>query len=217
MDKKDQIILFKGMTEQLLQIAHEKEFAVEVLQALKTDEEMKYFSVFLENNPQLVQAEVYEELEHITNGRFHKEFSRLRLLRNQYLEEQSENSLKCLIDALCEDGVIVLCKWDLSGEEESLMESAEVGDTVHIESKPIPLLFEDEETSEVGCYVFTSELEISQESRSQFARCKWSFQGIIDLIKKMKLIGHREIVIYLDGESDQEVIITGEMLASVGY
>lgn len=217
MDTREKVKIYKEMAERLIEIAAEKDFVTEVLRTLENDKEIMALKELLDKGYELVQAELYEELKVITNGRFHKDFSKLRVLRNIYLEEQNESSLKRLIDALCEEDVIVLCNWDMTADEEEKLKEAEIGGTVHIESKPIPALFSDEDSPKIACYVFTSKMEISQKSRDVFAICQCPFENLIDLIKKYQLIAGEEIIIYLDGESNQEVIITRKMLESVGY
>lgn len=203
---------FKAILELLYNVTNEKEYAIEILKALETEEEILAMKELLEQFPEIVLSEIYDALHEISKGRFKKEFAKARYLKQAYLYKPDAESLAKLLEQLQEDGVYSLVEWNLTDEELEKMENAEVGDTVHIKTKVNPALFTSEDGETIFAYLYTSEIEIPKVRYSEYAVQQTSMNYILALVKSIKDAAGKRVALLLDYDSDDNIVVTDDML-----
>ncbi len=89
------------IAKMLRNIHHSKEFIQEVLIVLQARPKLTdpIFS-YLQENPVLVAAEVYDELEHLTDGAFRKELPSVRMAKELYFRYKTDEYKDRFLDEL---------------------------------------------------------------------------------------------------------------------
>lgn len=135
----------KRITSLLLDVWRDKDFAIEILNALeKHTDACEEFIAFLEEGTGFVQSEIYEKVSEITGGNFVKEFPEVCIAKNRCIENPSDENWRVLFNALASANLIFACKWDITEEEKATFENSNVGDTLHIETEIRPIILVDD-------------------------------------------------------------------------
>lgn len=173
----------KEIANYLLKITPKKAFAIEIMSAVESEEEIMSLKTFLINGPELVQSEVYDYVSKLTNERFVKEFVKSRYLKQEYLMSPSADRMKQLIEQLEADGVWILMNWNLTNEEKRSFEEASMGDAININTPAEPVLLSKKDNDTVIIPIYTSEEEIQRVRYEKYMVQKTSFTYVKELAK----------------------------------
>ena len=203
----------KRITTLLLDVWRDKDFAVEILNALKkhTDAGEEFIS-FLEEGTELVPSEIYERVSEITGGTFVKELPEVCVAKNRCIEDPSDENWRLLFDALGRANLLFACEWDLTEEEKASFENSNAGDTIHIETEVRPIFLVDDVNRKPIIPVYSSEYEISREYRSEeyaLQNASWNY-ALAAFDSCVKVLG--DAMIILDIDSDKCLEISREVI-----
>lgn len=204
----------KELIEALSKIWLNKEFVIEILEAINGNIDIAdKLLEFMKNGPELVPAEVYDELTALTAGRFIKEFSTTRSAKKACINGTEVANWEALFSELLEAELFLVCEWDLSDEEKERFLRSNVGDTIHIESQMTPLILWDKNMDAVVIPVYTSVYEIPCKYKTdKFAiqQVTWEYvKALYDAFSKVK----GRVVIALDIDSDDFLEISSDKLS----
>ena len=205
---RESVSLAKRITTLLLEVWRDKDFAIEILNALEkhTDASEEFIS-FLEEGTELVPSEIYEKVSEITGGEFVKEFSEVCMAKNRCIEDPSDENWRLLFNALESANLIFACEWNLTEEEKAAFESSNVGDIIHIETETRPVILKDAETGEAIIPVYSSIYELNREYHSDkyaLENTGWSFA--LNMFNSCrKILGGAVIILDIDSDKCLEI------------
>ena len=205
---RESVSLAKRITTLLLDVWRDKDFAVEILNALEkhTDAGEEFIS-FLEEGTELVPSEIYEKVSEITRGTFVKELPEVCMAKNRCIEDPSDENWRLLFNALESADLIFACEWALTEEEKTAFESSNVGDTIHIETEVRPIILVDDVNRIPMIPVYSSEYEISREYRNgEYAlqNVSWNY-ALAAFDSCVKVLGDTMIILDIDSDKYLEI------------
>lgn len=185
------------VAQYLTRISIDEEFMADVIKALTTEAEIEEMKCYLEVNPYLVPAEVYDILERVTEGRFTKAQAPTRLAKIKYLQEPEEANMKALVECLKANKVITLAAMDMD-DPMSMMDSPD----------PIQPVMLSTPDGKVVIPVFTSELELPRERVANFLLNEMDFNIVLKYMEAVKKVSGQEAIVVVDMESAACVELT---------
>lgn len=206
----------KEIAKYLLKITPKKAFAIEIMSAVESEEEIIGLKTFLINGSELVQTEVYDYVSKLTKGRFVKEFVKSRYLKQEYLMSPSADRMQQLVEQLEEDGVWVLMNWNLTKDEKRRFEESSIGDIINIDTSAEPVLFSKKDNDTVIIPIYSSEEEIQRVRYDEYMVQKTSFAYVKELTKAVCGTIKKDTVLALDIDSDDYIEISQDMINEKG-
>lgn len=123
-----------------------------------------------------------------------------------YIKDGTTERYQVFIEELKKNKVTMAYTWDLTEEDEKQFESSNLGDTLHIETPMLPLLFEADDGG-IGIPIFTCESEISAEYRSEYALQKCDLDYVIQLAKTIKKVTKKDVILDIDPLNEENLEI----------
>lgn len=101
---------------------------------------------------------------------------------------------------------LLLHTWELSDEENNAVESAEIGDSISIDSMMIPAVFETDDG--YSFFAFTDAKEIPEECAAEYAIVEISVEMILQEMQMVASILGKELVLELNPFSEDSSIFS---------
>lgn len=205
---RESVRLVKRITTLLLEVWRDKDFAIEILNALeKHTDACEDFIAFLEKGTQLVPSEIYERVSEITGGTFVKELSKVCIAKTRCIEDPSDENWRLLFDALASSKLIFVCEWNLTEDEKAAFENSNVGDTLHIETEIRPIILEGTTGRKLVIPVYSSEYEIGRMYRGEeyaIQNSSWNY-ALAAYDACVKVWGDATIILDIDSDKCLEI------------
>lgn len=125
----------------------------------------------------------------------------------------TEENMNILLAELGKSPIYTIEKWDITKEEETLFEGAEVGQTIQLESRREPVLLEDKETDGILIPAYTSDMEIAADKKREYTVSTIPFQSMAAYVCRLTDNLKRNVGIVLDGDGKEHLIIPGSVLS----
>lgn len=130
-----------------------------------------------------------------------------------YIKDGTTESYQVFIEELKKNKVTMAYTWDITEENEKQFENSNPGDTLHIETPMLPLLFEVD--GGIGIPIFTCESEISDEYRNEYALQKCDLDYVIQLAKAIKKVTKKNVILEIDPLNDENLEINMKKMSYV--
>lgn len=205
---RESVSLVKRITTLLLDVWRDKDFAIEILNALEKHVDAgEEFIAFLEEGTELVPSEIYEKVSEITGGAFVKEFPEVRVAKNRCIEDSSDENWRLLFSTLERADLIFAYEWNLTEEEKMVFENSKINDTLNIETEIRPIILVDDVTRKPMIPVYSSEYEICREYRSEeyvVQNISWNY-ALATFDSCVKVFGDAMIIFDIDSDKRLEI------------
>lgn len=183
------------VAQYLTRISIDADFVNNIITALQTEDEIEDMKYYLEVNPYLVPAEVYDILETVTGGRFKAEFAPLRQAKLNLLADPTPENKALFLSTLKDSKLITLANVDMT-------DPAAIPTT----TDPIePVMLTDPDSGNILIPVFSSELEVPAKRSRAFMLNEMDIDTLIRYMEAVEKVSGNEAVLVLDMESAASV------------
>lgn len=209
---KDSIRVAKALTEELVKVWQDKDFIIEVMNAIDGDLTIaNEIIAFLRIGPELVPMEIFDKISTLKQG-FIKERSEIANAKRNYLSAPCEANMDLLIKAMQNNKLFHVYEWDITEEEKEKIKTTKMGNSVRIETPMIPVVLTDD-SDNIFMSLYSSQYEIGRKYRPEpYCNQEESFEYVKLTLKAIKMI-EGKVAIILDPDSDDELIIPEDIVA----